>query len=160
MNVLALTGRIFFSLIFLAAGLSDFGDATINYAGAQGIALPYLLIPLSGIFSVLGALSILLGFKTKAGSWLIIIFLLPVTFATNKFWLPSSDLFPVVAQADAFIKDLSVLSGALVFAYFGAGKLSFDAKATSSTSEETGNADFTYILDGHNSRFFSNDHSL
>jgi uncharacterized membrane protein YphA (DoxX/SURF4 family) len=151
MKLLALIGRISFSLVFFATGLNDFGDSTINNAATLGVPLPYLLVPLSGMLSLLGALSILFGFKAKTGAWLILLFVLPLTFITNKFWLVSNPL-QMMAQAGYGLNDLLMLSGALLFAYFGAGQLSFDARAKNQISIETEKAGFPYseILIGPN----------
>ncbi len=151
MKLLALIGRISFSLVFFATGLSDFLDSTINNAATQGVPLPYLIVPLSGMLSVLGALSILFGFKAKTGAWLILLFVLPLTFITNKFW-HVSDPLQMMAQTGNGLNDLLMLSGVLFVAYFGAGQLSFDAKAKHSIFIKTEKVDFTYgeILIGPN----------
>ena len=161
MKVLACIGRISFALVFLATGVSDFWDSTISYAGSQGISLPDLFIPLSGMFSILGALFILFGYKAKLGAWLIMLFVLPIAFMTDKFWLAPNPQ-QMAVQMNDFIKDLSMLSGALLFAYFGAGPLSFDAKIHAAIADEMRKIDFGYdkIVNGHNSQYFSNDHSL
>jgi putative oxidoreductase len=161
MKVLTLTVRICFSLVLFATGLSDFWDRTIDYAGAHGVPLPYLIIPLSGVFAILSALSILSGFKARAGAWLAILFVLPVAFVTNKFWL-ASDPLQMVLLADDFIKDLLMLGAAFAFAYFGAGQLSFDAMAMNATSSEPEKVTFTYdkFLNGYNNEVLCNDHSL
>jgi putative oxidoreductase len=128
MKYAVLSGRILFSLIFLAGGLGHFSAATIGYAASQGVPIATVLVPLSGILSIAGALSILLGYKAKAGAWLIIIFLVPVTFILHRFWSVQD---PVMKQMDTvmFLKNLGLLGGALFIAFFGAGPLSIDQKA-------------------------------
>lgn len=161
MRVLALISRILFSLVFFATGLGDFLDGAINYAGARGVPLPYLLVPLSGMISVLGASSILLGFKAKTGAWFIILFVLPVTFITNKFWIGSNPA-QVMVMTDTWILNLSMLIGGLFTAFFGAGQMSYDSLQGASATGETKKIDFNYpnILNSHNRQFFTNDHSL
>ena len=128
MKYAVLAGRVLFSLIFLVAGLGHFSAQSIGYASAQGVPLASVLVPFSGILSIAGGLSILLGYKAKLGAWLLIIFLIPVTFMLHKFWtIPD----PMMKQMDmaVFMKNLGLLGGAFFIAFFGAGPLSIDEKA-------------------------------
>jgi len=129
MKATVLIGRILFSLIFLTAAMGHFSEQGIGYAASQGVPLPYVLVPLSGIFAVLGALSIIIGFKAKIGAWHIILFMVPVTFMMHKFWT-FTDPMQMQIQMSMFIKNLSILGAALLITYFGAGPLSVDAKTT------------------------------
>ena len=130
MKYAALSGRILFSLIFLAGGLGHFSAQSIGYAASQGVPFASVLVPLSGIISIAGALSILLGYKAKIGAWLIVLFLIPVTLFLHKFWTIQD---PMMKQVDMamFLKNLGLLGGALFIAFFGAGPVSVDEKATS-----------------------------
>ncbi len=128
MKYAALAGRILFSIIFLVAGLGHFSAQSIGYASAQGVPMASILVPFSGIISIAGGLSILLGYKAKLGAWLLIIFLIPVTFMLHRFWtIPD----PTMKQMDMvmFMKNISLLGAAFFIAFFGAGPLSVDEKA-------------------------------
>src|SRR6185312_8777714 len=63
-----LLGRLFFSLIFLTAGLNHFSKQTIAYAASQGVPLASIAVPLSGVIALVGGLSILLGYRAKFGA--------------------------------------------------------------------------------------------
>jgi putative oxidoreductase len=108
MKYAALTGRILFSLIFLAGGLGHFSAQSIGYAASQGVPLASVLVPISGVISIAGALSILLGYKAKLGAWLLVIFLVPVTLMLHKFWTIQD---PMMRQMDMvmFMKNLGLL---------------------------------------------------
>jgi putative oxidoreductase len=127
MKYAALTGRILFSLIFLVGGLGHFSPQTISFASAQGVPMASVLVPLSGVVSIVGGLSILLGYKAKLGAWLLVIFLIPVTLMLHKFWTIQD---PMMKQMDMamFMKNLAILGGALFIAFFGAGPASIDEK--------------------------------
>ncbi len=123
MGILVLLGRILFSAIFIMASFGHFTKGTIAYAAAQGVPYASLLVPLSGLMSLLGGLSILLGFKAKWGAWLIIVFLVPVTFSLHRFW-GLSDQGAAGLQQAMFMKNMALLGGAFILAYFGSGPYS------------------------------------
>ncbi len=75
-------GRILYAAIFVMAGPDHFTAGAIDYAASKGYAS--LIVPLSIAF--VGRLIILLGNKAKYGAWLIVVFLLPVTFMIHNFW--------------------------------------------------------------------------
>ena len=127
MKYIPLTARILFSIIFLMAPLGHFTQQSINYAASNGVPLASFLVPASGVLAFLGALCILLGYKAKVGAWLIIAFLLPVTFMMHRFWAVDNPMMKQM-QMVMFTKNLALMCGALFIAYFGAGPLSLDAR--------------------------------
>ena len=132
MKYLVLLGRILFSLIFLFSITSHFSAAGAGYAASKGVPMPSVLVPLAGVLAFVGGLSILLGYKARIGAWLIVIFLVPVTLMMHNFWTLTDPMMRSMQQA-MFLKNLSMLGGALLIAYFGAGPLSLDARATNHT---------------------------
>jgi putative oxidoreductase len=86
-----------------------------------------IAVPLSGVVAIAGGLSILLGHRAKLGAWLIILFLIPVTLMLHKFWTVQD---PMMAQIQMilFMKNVSMLGGALLISQFGAGPFSLDAR--------------------------------
>jgi putative oxidoreductase len=120
-------GRFFFALIFLMAGANHFNKQTIGYAASQGVPLAAIAVPLSGVLAIAGGLSILFGYHAKLGAWLIVLFLLPVSLMMHKFWTVTD---PMMAQIQMvmFMKNVSMLGGALLVSQFGAGPFSLDAR--------------------------------
>jgi putative oxidoreductase len=120
-------GRFFFALIFLMAGATHSNKQTIGYAASQGVPLASIAVPLSGVVAIAGGLSILLGYRAKLGAWLIVLFLVPVTLMMHKFWTVTD---PMMAQIQMilFMKNVSMLGGALLISQFGAGPSSLDAR--------------------------------
>ncbi len=88
--------------------------------------MPELLVPLSGIIALTGGLSVLLGYQTRLGAWLLVIFLVPVTLMMHNFWAVSDPGASQIEKA-MFLKNVTMLGGALLISYFGAGPLSLDA---------------------------------
>jgi putative oxidoreductase len=125
MKYILVIGRVLFSFLFLMTIFGHFSSQTIGYAASQGVPMASVLVPLSGIIAFVGAVSIMLGFKAKLGAWLLVIFLVPVTFMLHKFWTVSD---PMMHQMDMamFMKNISMLGGALMITYFGSGELSLD----------------------------------
>jgi putative oxidoreductase len=120
-------GRFFFALIFLMAGSNHFSKQTIAFSASQGVPLASIAVPLSGVVAIAGGLSILLGYRAKLGAWLIVLFLIPVTLMLHKFWTVQD---PMMAQIQMilFMKNVSMLGGALLISRFGAGPFSLDAR--------------------------------
>jgi putative oxidoreductase len=127
MKFIVLTGRILFSLIFIMAVFGHFKEETINYGAGHGVPMPRIIIPAAGVLATLGGLSIAFGFKAKIGAWCIVAFLVPVTFIMHNFWALEDPMQQQIQMA-MFMKNISMLGGALLIAYFGAGPLSIDAR--------------------------------
>jgi putative oxidoreductase len=125
MRYLPLPGRILFALIFIASAPMQFSSATMHYAGAHGVPAPHVLVPIAGILALVGGLMVLVGWQTRIGALLLILFLVPVTLMMHNFWA-ESDAAARMQQQVNFMKNLSLIGGALLIAYFGAGPLSVD----------------------------------
>jgi putative oxidoreductase len=121
-----LAGRQLFSMIFIIASAGHFTRQTIESAARHHVPLPMFLVPLSGVLAFVGGLSILFGYRTRFGAWLLIIFLVPVTVMMHNFWTVWD---PATAQIERamFMKNLTMVGAALLIAYFGGGPLSVDA---------------------------------
>lgn len=124
---IALLGRFLFVLIFLMSGPRHFLGQTIAYAAAQGVPLDSIAVPFSGILALAGGLSILLGYRARIGAWLIILFLAAVTPMMHKFW-GVTDPMMYQMQFVMFMKNVSILGGALLITQIGSGPWSLDAR--------------------------------
>jgi putative oxidoreductase len=98
----------------------------MGYAAQQGVPIAGLLVPLSGVIALAGALSVLLGYRARIGAGLLVLFLVPVTVMLHNFWAVADPMMAQMQQV-MFLKNLSMLGGALLIAHFGAGPLSVDA---------------------------------
>ena len=117
--------RALFAFIFLYSASGHFTAQSIAYAAQAGVPFPEILVPFSGVLALVGGLSVLLGYKAKLGAWLLVLFLVPVTLTMHRFW-GLDDPMQVMLQRGMFLKNVTILGGALFIAYFGAGPLSFD----------------------------------
>ncbi|ALI98877.1 DoxX family protein [Rufibacter tibetensis] len=124
-TITSLTSRILFSLLFLVSGVSHFSAPTIAYASSQGVPLAELMVPFSGAMALAGALSIILGYKARLGALLIIMFLVPITFTMHQFWV-ETDPMAYQMQFIMFLKNLSILGGAIQIVLTGIKESSLD----------------------------------
>jgi putative oxidoreductase len=100
---------------------------TIAYAASQGVPLASLAVPFSGLLALAGGLSILLGYRARIGAWLIVLFLLGVTPMMHNFW-SVTDPMMYQMQMVMFMKNVSMLGGALVISQLGSGPWSLDSR--------------------------------
>jgi putative oxidoreductase len=134
MRYTLLAGRQLFSMVFIIASAGHFSSPTIEAAASHGVPLADLLVPLSGVIALVGGLSVLLGYRTRFGALLLVIFLVPVTLVMHNFWgVP--DPMTHELQKMMFMKNLAMLGGALFLSYFGGGPLSLDALLSVSSSD-------------------------
>jgi putative oxidoreductase len=129
MKYYALLGRILYAMIFVVASPGLFSKEAAGYAAAKGVPLASIAVPLAGVIALLGGLSVAVGYKAKLGAWLLVLFLVPVTFAMHNFWAVQDAGTAQLEQVN-FMKNISLLGGALLISYFGAGPLSLDARLT------------------------------
>jgi putative oxidoreductase len=122
---IALLARLLFVVIFLMSGPRHFLGQTIAYAASQGVPLASISVPFSGVLALAGGLSILLGYRAKIGAWLIVLFLAVVTPLMHKFW-GITDPMMYQMQFIMFMKNVSMIGGALLITQLGSGPWSLD----------------------------------
>ena len=120
-------GRVLFALNFILAFPYHFTHGAIQVAAEQGVLLPGVLVPLSGVLALAGGVSVALGYKTRWGAWALVVFLVPVTLWMHAFWRLSDPHTAFVEQV-LFLKNISTLGGALLISQFGAGPISIDQR--------------------------------
>src|SRR3990170_3574054 len=86
MKYIVLAGRVLYSVIFINSGIFHFSGMAADYAGSQGVPIASFLVPLSRVMAIAGGLSIAFGFKARWGAWILVAFLIPVTFMMHAFW--------------------------------------------------------------------------
>lgn len=118
-------GRFLFSMIFILSGFNHFTSGAVSYAAQSGVPMPDILVPVSGIIAMVGGISVLLGFHARVGAMLLLLFLIPVTFTMHDFW-NVSDAMMAQNQMAHFLKNLALIGGACLIAFYGAGPVSVD----------------------------------
>jgi putative oxidoreductase len=120
---LTLIGRVLLGLIFLVSGINKIADpqGTQQYMTMMGMTWMTTLFYIGAVaVELAGAISLLLGYRAKAGGWLLFLFLIPTTliFHTN---------FADPNQMIHFLKNGAMMGGLLYVARYGAGLYSMDA---------------------------------
>jgi putative oxidoreductase len=137
MKITTLVGRILFSLLFIMSAPGNFKSDTVAYAASAGVPFANLAVPASGILALVGALSILLGYKARWGGIALIAFLVPVTVLLHDFWSVTDPMMHQL-QLVNFMKNLALIGGALMFVVNGAGAFSLDARLARRSGETGG----------------------
>ena len=133
MRVLYPMGRILFALIFIFAAPRHFTAEGIHHAAELGVPLAAICVPISGVMALAGGLSVATGYRARWGAWLLIAFLVPVTFMMHAFWRLQDAQAAHIQQA-MFAKNIAMLGAALLLTQFGPGPISFGAKKDTSAT--------------------------
>jgi putative oxidoreductase len=114
---------VLLGLIFLVSGINKIADpqGTQQYMTMMGMTWMTTLFYIGAVaVELAGAISLMLGYRAKAGGWLLFLFLIPTTliFHTN---------FADPNQMIHFLKNVAMMGGLLYVARYGAGRYSMDA---------------------------------
>lgn len=121
-----LIGRIFIAAIFLLSGIGKLlaFENTAQFMAAKGMPVVHLLLAGAAAIEILGALSLLIGFKTRIGATALFLFMIPTTLIFHDFWNYTgneSDL-----QMIMFMKNIAIEGGLLYVMACGSGGCGFD----------------------------------
>lgn len=118
---ISLIGRILLILIFLNSGIGKIGnfEGTAQYMAKFGMSNTSFFLFGAIVFELLGSITVILGYFTRFGTLLILIFLIPTTliFHTN---------FDDPMQKIHFMKNVSMFGGCFILLAAGAGRFSLD----------------------------------
>jgi putative oxidoreductase len=121
-KVAELAGRFLLSSLFLVSGLGKLGAyaATAGYMASLGV--PGALLPVVIATEVLGAIAIIVGWKTRIVAFLLAGFslLTALVFHSN---------FADQNQATHFLKNVAIAGGFMLLVVNGAGPLSLDRRS-------------------------------
>ena len=118
----ALAGRVLFTLIFFLSGITHFTDSA-GYVALMHESIPFrpFWVYISGVVELIGAGMILSNRYARLGGWLIVLFLLPVTFTVHGYEMVANESAGMRAmQLSFFLKGLAMCGCALLITQFGA----------------------------------------
>ena len=140
-----LLGRIMLATIFFMSAVGNKIPQFNNVAGymaSEGVPAPKLMLAGAIVFLLAGSLSIILGFKARLGSTLLLIFLVLATYFFHDFWTISEDVMWVLSlnaevkqpvqqvEMISFMKNLALMGAMLFIIANGSGPLSLDNRQT------------------------------
>jgi putative oxidoreductase len=118
-----LLGRVLLGLIFLVSGINKIADpqGTQHYMVLMGMTTITTLFYIGAVaIEIAGSLSLLLGYRAKAGAWLLFVFMIPTTLVFHTDFADPNQMIH-------FMKNLAMMGGLLYVAAYGGGRLSMDA---------------------------------
>ena len=126
-NVAELGGRVLLSALFLISGVGKIGAYSGTAAYMSALGVPAGLLPVVIATEVLGAIALIVGWKTRITAFLLAGFTLltGLVFHTN---------FADQIQAIMFLKNVAIAGGLLLLVAHGAGTLSLDRRFAKSTN--------------------------
>ena len=93
-----------------------------GYAASKGVPGAPVMVVLTGLQLLVGALMVAVGIWPDIGALLLVAFLVPTAFIMHRFWSETDPAAKAMEQTQ-FLKDLSLAGAALVmfavFAYLG-----------------------------------------
>ncbi len=118
-DVLALVVRLFLALIFLASAfgkITNF-DGTLQYMDAHGMPAAAFFCVAAIVVETLGAVSLILGYRTRWGAAALSAFLVAATWIFHT----------APDQRIQLLKNLAILGGLLHVVALGPGPISLEA---------------------------------
>lgn len=119
--MIALAGRIMFTLIFFLSGITHFTDLA-SYVALMPEAIPFrpFWVVVSGVVELVGATMIVANRLPELGGWLIFLFLVPVTIVVHGVAMVTTP-DPVMAriQTSFFLKGVAMAGAALLISQLG-----------------------------------------
>ena len=128
-TILNIVGRIMLATIFLMSAVGNkipnFGKVAA-YMTSEGVPAAQVMLVGAIVFLIAGSLSIILGFKTRIGAGLLIVFLALATFYFHDFWTFAPDSQDFEMQMIQFMKNLGLAGAMVMLIASGAGAGSLD----------------------------------
>ncbi|MEM6301513.1 MAG: DoxX family protein [Pseudomonadota bacterium] len=123
---LTLIARFLFAALFLLSGVTHFTNIP-GYVTLMHDGVPYreFWVVVSGVVELAGAVMILFNRRPRLGAWLLIVFLVPVTFVVHGYEMVNAqnEAWRVVQQAH-FFKGFALIGAALLITQVGVSQRS------------------------------------
>ncbi len=121
--IAALCARLLLSAVFLLSGISKLTNpgATLAYIASAGLPLPEFCYGLAVLVEILGAVLLIVGYRTRLVGALLAIFSVAAAAAFHHDIADQGQLIH-------FLKNLAIAGGLLQIVAFGPGHLSVDGK--------------------------------
>lgn len=128
-GLLSLLGRIMIATIFIMSAVGSKIPKFNDVAGAmaaEGVPQPKILLAGATAFLIVGGLSIVFGYRTRLGAFLLLVFLAAATYYFHDFWQSPAD--KQQAEMIQFMKNLSLMGTMVFLMANGGGPWSLDSR--------------------------------
>jgi putative oxidoreductase len=118
----SLIGRVLLVLIFINSGTGKIGnfEGTAQYMAKFGMPVTSFFLVGAIFLELVGSITVILGYFTRFGALLLIIFMIPTTLIFHTH-------FGDPVQKIMFMKNVSMLGGILILLAHGPGRWSLDS---------------------------------
>ena len=99
-----------------------------KYMATEGVPLPQLMLVGAIVFLIAGSVSVIVGYRTKVGASILLIFLVLATYFFHDFWTFEGDARQ--QQMIQFLKNVSLMGTMLFLLANGPGATSLDARTS------------------------------
>lgn len=124
-DILDVLGRMLLSVIFFFDAYETMTYITITKQKMTQYGLIWrqdLILYVTIFLLILGGLSLLLGYRVKLGAFMLLVYLLPITFIIHSFWNDPDNIRRF--QSILFMKNIAICGGLLSLVANGSGKFS------------------------------------
>jgi putative oxidoreductase len=135
--IITILGRIMLAAIFLMSALGNKipqFNGVVEKMTAEGVPAANVMLSGAIVFLIVGAVSIIIGYKARIGAALLFAFLALATYFFHDFWTFAPDSKEFQMQMIQFMKNLALMGAMLILFANGAGAGSLDRRATFSKS--------------------------
>lgn len=115
-DIALLIGRLLFGGLFVYNGINHFRNraAMVGYSQYKGVPAPGAAVIVSGLWLVVGGLSVVLGIRPQAGALMIVVFLVVVSPLMHNYWAATDENTRMNDYLN-FTKNMALAGAALMF---------------------------------------------
>lgn len=120
-STLTIFARVLFTSLFLLSGVTHFTNVPYYVSlMPEAVPFPVFWTVVSGIIELAGAAMILFNWRPRLGGWLLVVFLVPVTFVVHGYELiyAEEEAWRLTQQAH-FLKGFALMGAALLVTQMG-----------------------------------------
>ena len=126
-DALILVGRILLAWVFVGSAygaISNF-SGSVSYSRSLNLPAPELFTATNIVLETLISVGLILGIGTRYCAVLTFVFVLVATAIAHRYWEYPAGA-QQIAQYNHFLKNISIMGGAVLIFVTGAGRFSFD----------------------------------
>jgi len=115
MNVIFIIGQILLGGYFIYSGFKHFKNINMlaGYAHSKNVPQAKFAVLFTGVMMIVGGLTVLVGFATEIGFWVLIAYMVPVTAIMHQFW-KESDPIHKMNETIQFSKNIAIIGALLM----------------------------------------------